>query len=66
MASFQEKIICVWKKLYEKKSATSFDENPNVKCSTCDGYKTINECKQYLSKSYIQNKKQQAKINNGQ
>jgi len=59
MTSFQEKIICIWKKLYERKSATSFDENPGIKCSTCDGYRT--ECKQYLNKTYIENKKRQAK-----
>ena len=59
MTSFREKIICVWKKLYEKKG-TSFADNPDVKCATCDGYRA-KECKQYLNKSYIENKKQQAK-----
>lgn len=62
----EEKLyICVWKKLYERKSATSFDENPNVKCKDCDGsQRRGRQCSAYLSKEYVKSKRQHTKIKN--
>ena len=51
----ENKVKCLWKKLYETKNSTTFyniKNNPSEKiqaCVICDGYKTREQCCNYTN-----------------